>query len=130
MKMIMDPRLCFIATHEDKMIGFSLAVPDINQAFRKVKRGRLLPFGLIKLLYYKRKINFIRVITLGVIEGYRQLGIEACFYGRIMKHCIEHKIRGAEASWILENNDPMNRALVNMSGELYKRYRLYQKPLK
>jgi len=129
MKMIMDPRLCFVAIHEDKVIGFSLAIPDINQAFRKVKRGRLLPLGIFKLLWHKRKIDFIRVITLGVLEEYRKLGVEACFYGRIMRHCIDHHIRGAEASWILETNDPMNRALVNMTGRMYKRYRLYQQPI-
>jgi hypothetical protein len=34
-----------------------------------------------------------------------------------------------EASWILEDNDPMNRACEMMNGERYKTYRVYEKQL-
>ena len=32
LKQILDPRIVIIAEHEGKAIGFSLALPDINQA--------------------------------------------------------------------------------------------------
>jgi len=32
----------------------------------------------------------------------------------------------AEGSWILENNVMMNRALQNIGGRVYKKYRIYQ----
>jgi hypothetical protein len=31
--------------------------------------------------------------------------------------------------WILEVNEPMNRAMEGMGGEVVKRYRLYERPL-
>jgi hypothetical protein len=32
-------------------------------------------------------------------------------------------------SWILENNDMMNRAIKALGGKIYKTYRVYQKAL-
>ncbi len=127
LKLIIDPDFCMIAEHEGKVVGFSLCIPDINQILIKIKRGRLLPTGLFKLIMLKKKINGIRVIALGVLEQYRKLGIEAVFYGTIIQNGINKNIRTAEASWILEDNHLMNRAITAINGVPYKRYRIYEK---
>lgn len=57
------------------------------------------------------------------------MGIEACFYAKIIKKGIDTKAKGAEASWILENNEMMNKALQNINGKVYKTYRIYEKAL-
>ena len=129
LKLIVDKKLCLLAEHDGKLVGFALAIPDINQTLIKVKRGRLLPTGIIRLLLGLKKINNVRVIALGVIEGYKKQGIEACFYAGIIKRAAERKMRGGEASWILEHNDLMNRGIKNMNGRLYKKYRIYKKAL-
>lgn len=129
LKLILDPDFCMVAEHEGKMIGFSLCIPDVNQILRKVKRGRLLPTGIFKLLTQKKKINGIRVIALGVVEGYRKLGIEAVFYGSIIQKGREKNMKTAEASWILEDNFLMNKAIQNINGKAYKKYRIYEKSL-
>src|ERR1043166_2476075 len=90
MKQIMDPNLCFVAEHGGKMVGFCYSLPDFNQVLIDVKRGRLFPTGIFKLLFAKGKINRIRTAVLGVVEGYRKLGIEAIFYARTIKYCKEH----------------------------------------
>ncbi|WP_018613302.1 hypothetical protein [Segetibacter koreensis] len=129
LKNILNPDFCLVAEHEGKMVGFALAVPDINQILIKIKRGRLLPTGIFKLLLGLKKINYYRVITLGVIEDYRRLGIEACFYAKIIQKGVDMKLKGAEGSWILETNDMMNKALQNINGKVYKTYRIYEKAL-
>lgn len=129
LKLILDPDFCMVAEHEGKLVGFSLAIPDINQVFKKIKKGRLLPTGIVKLLLLKKKINAIRVIALGVVEGYRKLGIEACFYGAAMQQAREKGMQMGEASWILEDNVMMNQALLKMGAKPYKRYRIYEKAL-
>ncbi|WP_210486017.1 hypothetical protein [Rufibacter aurantiacus] len=129
MKMILDPDFCMVAEHDGEIVGFSLSVPDINQILINVKRGRLLPTGIFKLLFQKKKINGLRIIALGVLEGYRKLGIEACFYGHAMEEFKKKKMKVAEASWILENNTLMNQGLLNMDAKPYKKYRIYQKAI-
>lgn len=129
MKMIVDPDLCLVAEHDGKMIGFAFAIPNINQILQTIKRGRLLPFGIFKLIFGLKKINNIRIVVLGVIEGYRKLGIEACFYSRIITACKAKGIQYAEASLILENNEMMNQGLLRINASVYKTSRMYIKSL-
>jgi len=129
LKMILDKDFAMVAEHEGKTIGFALAIPDINQTLIKIKRGRLLPTGIFKLLLGKKKINYVRVIALGVNKEYRKAGIEAFFYAEIIQQAINKKLTGGEASWILENNEMMNNGLVKMNATVYKRYRIFEKSI-
>ncbi len=129
LKMIVDPRFAILAEKDNKVIGFALGVPDINQILIKIRKGRLLPTGIFKLLFGMKKINLLRVLMLGVLDSYRKLGIEACLYGRIIKNSHGTNIHGAECSWMLDSNYMMNHAIEQINGDLYKRYRLYQKAL-
>jgi len=126
LKPIIDPDIVFFAELDGKPIGFSLAVPDINQALIKLN-GRLFPFGIFKLLYHSRKINRLRVIIMGVIPEYRGKGIDSVFYLETYRKGIAKGYHWGEFSWILENNDPMNTALRNIGAKIYKTYRIYQK---
>jgi len=129
MKMVLDPDFGLVAEHQGKIVGFVLAIPDINFIMRTVKRGRLLPFGIFKLLLGKRKIKKIRIITLGVLEEYRKMGIEGAFYARIISRGMQKGYTSAEASWILENNEMMRLGVEHINMEAYKRYRIYEKSL-
>lgn len=129
LKMVLDEQLCLIAEHNGEQIGFALAIPDINEILIKVKRGRLLPTGIFKLLFGMKKISRIRVLALGVKQEYRKLGIEACFYAGIIRRVTEKGMKGAECSWILEHNELMNKGIQRINGKVYKRYRIYEKPL-
>ncbi len=129
LKLVLDDQLCLIAEHQGKQVGFALAIPDINQALIKVRRGRLLPTGIFKLLLRMKKINRVRVLALGVTKEYRKMGIEACFYAALIRRAGTRKMIGGEASWILEHNEPMNKGIERINGKVYKRYRIYEKPL-
>jgi hypothetical protein len=129
LKLIVDPDFVFIAEQQGKIVGFGVAIPDVNQIQKKIKRGRLLPTGIFKLLLGKKKITGLRIMMLGVIDGYRKMGIEACIYASIIK---SYKAKGftyAEASWTLEHNDMVNNAIKAIKGVPYKKYRIYEKQL-
>lgn len=129
MKQILDPDFILIAEHDGKPIGFSLSIPDMNVPFKTLKKGRLLPFGIFKLLYNKRKINRVRVITLGILENYRKLGIDAYFYMKAFEEAKNKNMLYGEASWILENNEMMNKAIMKINGSVYKKHRLFKKAI-
>ncbi|MDB5011100.1 MAG: hypothetical protein JWQ06_1889 [Mucilaginibacter sp.] len=129
LKLILDPDFCLIAEQEGKIVGFGLALPDFNEVLKKVKRGRLLPFGIFKILLNKSKITGIRIYALGIIEGYRKMGIEACLYGSIIKRYKEKGFTHAEAGWTLENNTLINEAIKAIKGDPRKKYRIYEKAI-
>ncbi len=66
---------------DGRVVGFALALPDINQAL-KPAGGNLFPTGLLKILYYQRLIKSVRVLALGVVEEYRASGLAAAFMRR------------------------------------------------
>jgi GNAT superfamily N-acetyltransferase len=127
--MILNPDFCLVAEQEGKLVGFALGIPDINQILIKIKRGRLFPTGIFKLLFGLKKVTGLRVLCLGVIEGYRKMGIEAVLYGHIIKNAANTKIKGAECSWMLEDNHLMNKAIEQINGVEYKRYRILEKSI-
>lgn len=129
LKMIVDPKYCIIAERGEEIIGFAVGIPNINEILIHVKRGRLLPTGIFKLLFGMKNIKSLRVLMLGVLENYRKLGIEACLYGRIIKNAMNSGIVEAECSWMLEDNYMMNNAIEQINADLYKQYRLFEKAI-
>jgi GNAT superfamily N-acetyltransferase len=125
MKQILKPDLALIGEVDGRMVGFALALPDVNQAL-KPAGGRLLPTGLIKILYYQRLIKSVRVLLLGVVEEYRASGLAAGFYATLVRNARRLGFGDCEMSWVLEDNVLMNRSLEVMGARRYKTYRLYE----
>lgn len=129
LKLILDPNFALVAEQAGKIVGFGLALPNLNEVLIKVKRGRLLPTGIFTILLNKSKVKSIRIYALGVIDGYRKMGIEACLYGSIIKEYRDRGFEHAEAGWTLENNHLINNAILAIKGDPYKKYRIYEKAL-
>jgi GNAT superfamily N-acetyltransferase len=129
LKMLLDTDFCLVAEQEGKIVGFALALPNVNEILIRIKKGRLFPFGIIKLLTSLKKIRSVRIIALGVIEKYRKMGIEACFYASFLIAYKRKKFNRAEASWVLEDNFLMNNAIKEMNAVPYKKYRIYEKKI-
>lgn len=127
---VVDPDLCLIAeTKAGEPIGFLLGLPDLNQAIRPLRDGRLFPFGIFRFLWARRKIHTARVLTLGLKPGYQQSGIGAAMYLRAFQVGERKGYEAGEASWILEDNLRMRQALEKMGAVAYKTYRVYERPL-
>ncbi len=126
MKSMVDPRFLLIAELEGKPVGFSLTIPDFNQALQPL-RGKLFPFGWLKFLLAKRKIDYARTILMGVLPEYRKLGIDVGMVYRTMQYAFGRGITSGECSWILADNVPMNRILESYGADCYKTYRIYEK---
>ncbi|MGN6373413.1 MAG: GNAT family N-acetyltransferase [Solirubrobacteraceae bacterium] len=126
LKPILDERFAFIAERGDEVVGAALTLPDMNRVLSELN-GRLLPFGWVKLLHERRRIDEIRVFALGVKREYRHTGTAAAFYAEHWRECLRRPIRRAETGWILETNDSMNRAMEALGGDVVKRYRIYER---
>ena len=130
MRPVVDADLVLLAEKEDgEPIGFLLALPDLNRAFKHLPDGRLFPFGLFKFLWQKRKIDTARLLTLGLKPGYQHLGLGAAMYTRLLQIGVGKGYKGAEGSWILEDNHEMCTALEKLGADKYKRYRVYDRVL-
>jgi hypothetical protein len=129
LKYIVWPQFTFMAEVDGEPAGFMIIVPDFHHAFKAVGNGRLLPTGLFKLLAAKRHIRSGRIMILGAKEEYRKRGIFALFAHEMFRRGKEFNAVGAEASWILEDNDKLNRPLRALGAKEYRRWRIYDRPI-
>ena len=110
------------------MVGAALTLPDINQVMAKMN-GRLLPFGWLRSSCSasarstgcgsSRSASSTSTSHTGVAAGalrraHRDGGAAAADHG-------------GEMGWILETNEPMNRAMEGMGGKIVKKYRVYER---
>ncbi len=132
MKKLADPALILIAEDQGRPVGFSMALPNLNEALIKLN-GRLLPFGLFKLLWLTKirpSIRGVRILTMGILPEYQKRGLDAVFYHDTFVNGTKRGYTWAESSWILEINEMMNRAAENLGYARYKTYRIYDLALK
>jgi GNAT superfamily N-acetyltransferase len=128
LKQVIDEDWAFIAGKDGETVGVALTLPDINQAIVKTG-GRLLPFGWLRFLLAKRRIDRVRVFALGVKHDYRHSGVAAGLYLKHLEAASPDGVPAGETGWILETNGPMNRAMEGMGGKVVKRYRVYERHL-
>ena len=127
---VVIPDMVPMAEKDGKLIGFGIALPDLNVVFRRHRSGRLFPM-IVDLLWSLKmqRIRRARILLLGVHPDYRGKGIDAMLYHRIWIKSAERQIYWGEAGWILEDNPAMNAGLEKMTFKVYKTYRLYDRAI-
>ncbi len=128
LKMAVDPDLIFFAEVDGKQVGVSLSLPDFNVAF-KAAYGHLFPFGIIRLLAARKKIKYVRTISMGVLKDYRNRGIDLSFYYHTFVNGKRHGYKGSELSWVEEDNVNMTNTATRIGAVPYRKYRVYEHTL-
>ena len=133
LKQLADPKMVLLAEIDGYPVGFSITLPDMNEAVLPLN-GRLFPYGLpinvVRFLWRRRRIKTARMIVLDVLEKYRRRGIAEMLilktldYGKNLVH-----YTGAELGWTLEDNNLVNQAIEAVGAKKYKVYRVYEKSI-
>lgn len=126
---VLDKHWAFVLIGRDgDNAAAALTLPDYNVVLRRLN-GRLLPFGWLKFLWYRRKIDRVRVFALGVKPKYRTTGLGARLYAEHFSSAERTGVTGGTMGWILEDNKPMNKAMTGMGGRLIRVFRVYERML-
>jgi GNAT superfamily N-acetyltransferase len=128
LKSVVVPDLVVFAERDGAPIGFAVALPDLNVALRRNPSGRMFP-GIVKVLWTMRGIRRLRILLLGALPEWQGKGVDALLYKAIWENGVRRGYHWGEAGWILEDNHAMRNGLANMGFEVYKTYRLYDRPL-
>lgn len=126
LKTFADPDIVIIAEDKDRPVGFAFALPNYNEVLIKLN-GRLTPLAILKFLIYKRKIESIRAVVFGIVKEYRQTGLSYLLYSEFEKNVKRKGYKWGETSWQLEDNEAINRFVGSIGGEVYKKYRIFEK---
>lgn len=131
---LLDFETVFFVEKDGEPVAFMLPVPDVNQALHKAypRPGTPEWWTLLKFFYWwkvRKAVTGIRAMAGGVVQEYRGRGVEALQGVEAIKACIRQGYKFTELSWILETNTPMNQFAEVLQGQIYRRYRIYEKAL-
>jgi hypothetical protein len=118
-----------IVNREGEIVGFLLAFINVGHALQRC-RGRLFPFGWMRVLREMRRTDMLDVNGMGILEEYRGLGGNIVMYNEL------HKSLNAFPQFVHADMTQMADLVVNMlsdantlGGNRYKVHRVYRKML-
>ena len=127
--LVADYRLIKVITHEDDVVGFLFAFPDVTAAMQRA-RGRLFPFGLIDLLLEMKRTKIVSGNGIGILPEYHGIGGNAILYYAMANTFFnEFNFEFVEMTQVAETAVEMRRDLKNLGGVEYKNHRVYRKTL-
>ncbi|MBW4680004.1 MAG: hypothetical protein KME19_07815 [Microcoleus vaginatus WJT46-NPBG5] len=130
LQQLVDPDVFPIAEYNGEMIGFFMGLPDYNIPLKHVN-GKLNWLGILKFLWYRRQIDQGRVIAICSLPEYRRKMVPLALIYLGMSGGIQKgkPYKQAELSWVWEDNFPSRKLIEAAGGQLYKKYRIYEKSL-
>ncbi len=127
-KSLVSPDLVKLAEVKGEPVGFALALPDVNQALQHVN-GRLNLFGLMKFLWFSRKLDRASFKILVMIPQFIGSGIETALVVEVAQALFDKKYKEVDMSLTGDENEKSNRYQENLGMIIYRRYRFYEKDI-
>ncbi len=127
LKHLIVPELTSIAEIDGKTVGFMLGLLDYNERIKKID-GRLFPFGFFRLLWNKKAIKRIRMISTNVIPEFQKWGVGLVIGAHLVPIAINWGMKEAEFSWVLESNSLSFGTLKRGGAKITKTYRMFDSP--
>lgn len=133
LKMLVTGDYIAIAEYRGEPAAMAISLPNINEWIAGLD-GRLLPFGIVKLVRSLfRPPRSIRIPLMGLRRKFHATPLGAALtmaaIARVRDYHVGRGTVHAELSWILEDNMPMRRMIEAFGAKPYKTYRVYEKPL-
>ena len=119
------------ANLNNKMVGFGITFPSLSKAQRKLKNGKLLPFGWIGMLDAIKwhHADTVDMLLIGVLPEYRGKGANALIFNDLIQQYNRYGFKWAEAMPQMETNDHMLGQWQYLEANYHRRLRSYKKTL-
>lgn len=126
---ILDPKFVkLLENNYGEPVAFVIAVPDFSEGLQKC-RGRLFPFGFLKIFKSMRKTHQLDLLLGAVRPDLQGKGITAALAVQLFSDARRAGFRFLDSHLVLESNERMRSELERIGGVIYKRYRIYSKNL-
>lgn len=125
---VVDPRFVKVVTRGEQVVGFVIGIPNMSAGIRRA-RGRLFPFGIFHILRAAKKSRQLDLLLGGVKQEDRGKGVDVLMGTAMMRSAREAGLTHLDSHHEMETNVKVRAEMERVGGELYKRYRIYQKAL-
>lgn len=128
LKQLIVPEMTTVAEINGRPIGAVFGLLDYNPRIKSIG-GRLFPFGFIRLLWNRRGIKRVRIISANVIQEYQKLGIGMLLLARMYPQLKAWGVNEVEFSWVMESQPLSYQSLLRAGLKVTKTYRIYDMPI-
>jgi len=125
---VLDPRFVKGVQKDGEIVGFVVGIPDMTEGIQRA-RGRLFPFGFLKILRAAKKSKQLDLLLGAIKEKHRGRGLDVLMGVKMIMSAREAGMEMMDTHHELEENVKVRAEMEKMGGKLYKKYRVYQKPL-
>jgi hypothetical protein len=112
----------------DRVISFLVAMSDISEGIKKSK-GYLLPWGFIPVLTAGRRSKQLNLLLGGISPECQGRGLDVMMGIKLIESAKKEGKTVMDSHLELETNLKVRAEMEKMGGQVYKRYRIYQKML-
>jgi hypothetical protein len=125
---VLDPRFVKGVLKDGELVAFVVGIPDMTEGIQR-SHGKLFPFGFIKILRAAKKTKQLDLL-LGAIKGkYRGRGLDVLMGVKMIMTAQKMGMETMDTHHELEENFKVRAEMEKMGGKVYKKFRVYQKPL-
>lgn len=125
---ILDPRFIKIVRVGDELVAFIIGMPDLTEGIQKA-RGRLLPFGVLKIIRAAKRTKQLDLLLGGIKEEYRGRGLDVLMGESMIISANKAGLETIDSHHEMETNTAVRAEMERMGGEVYKIFRVWQKDL-
>lgn len=125
---IADPRFIKVVTVSDEVVSFVIGIPNMCEGIKKAG-GHLFPFGIFKILNAAKKTKQLDLLLGAVKYEYRDRGLDVMMGLKQLESAQQQGFEYIDSHHNLESNLKMRAELERMGGQVYKRFRVFKKPL-
>jgi len=132
LKLLLPPESGFMIELDGKPEAFGIVLPNLHEITGDLD-GRLLPFGLVKLIARARKHIYKsgRLALFGVRRALHRKAaggaVILAFIHEIRRRSRSYAMQNIEFGWVLENNMGMRRPIELAGARIDKIHRIYEK---
>jgi GNAT superfamily N-acetyltransferase len=128
LKQLLIPELTSIAEIDGKPVGAGFGLLDYNPIIKKIG-GNIFPFGWFHILFGRKKIKRLRLVSANVLPEYQRWGLGLVTLYPILPVALDYGIEIGEFSWVLESNQ-LSRGTIQRGGaECSKTHRIFDRKL-
>lgn len=124
LRYLIVPEMTTVAEVEGKPVAAVFGLLDYNPRIKKID-GKLFPFGFLRLLWNRKGLKRVRLVSTNVLPEYQRWGLGLVVMSRLVPDVLKWGVEEGEFSWVLESNHLSRKTLQRGGAKLTKTYRIY-----
>ncbi|MCZ7552153.1 MAG: hypothetical protein B6D39_03840 [Anaerolineae bacterium UTCFX2] len=128
-RQVADPELILFAEVDGRAVGWFPALPNLNEAFQHAN-GLRYPWDYLRLIWYmRRQPKCLTIKSVLVLPEYWNRGVGVLLFDEMARRVQNKGYEWIDLSLTSEDNPATPQLAERMGARIYKRYRVYRKPL-